>query len=123
MVTAAVTTAEVELWRLVPDQKSNFSLLTRVYLDGLSAQHPVRGDARAVSNALNRTQGDRHAGVEPRSPILELLNRILAFISKLITYQYIALEIVFCLVDFGTIALLIVLGRHINPNRSWGKIT
>jgi hypothetical protein len=123
MVTAAVTTAEVELWRLVPDQKSNFSLLTGVYLEGLSAQDLVRGDARAVSNALNRAQGGRHAGVEPRSPILELPNRILAFISKLTTYQYISLEIVFCLVDFGTIALLIVLGRHINPNRSWGEIT
>jgi len=117
MVTATVTTAEVELWRLVPDQKSNFNLLTRVHLEDLSAQNLVRGDARAVSNGLNRARGDRHAGVEPRSPILEVPNRILAFISKLTTYQYIALEIVFCLVDFGTIALLIVLGRLIKRRR------
>jgi hypothetical protein len=49
MVAATVTTAEVELWRLVPNQKSNFSLLPRVYLEGLSAQDLVREDARAVS--------------------------------------------------------------------------
>jgi hypothetical protein len=117
MVAATVTTAEVELWRLVPNQKSNFSLLPRVYLEGLSAQDLVREDARAVSNALNHAQGGWHAGVEPRSPILEVPNRILTFISKLTTYQYIALEIVFCLVDFGTIALLIVLGRNIKRRR------
>jgi hypothetical protein len=117
MVTATVTTAEFELWQLVPNQKSNFSLLTRVYQEGLSAQDLVRGDARAVSNSLNHAPGDRHAGVEPRSPILDLPIRILAFISKLTTYQYIALEIVFCLVDFATIALLIVLGRHIKKRR------
>ena len=121
MVTAAVTTADVELWRFAPDQKSNLRPLTRVYMDGLSAPALAQGGARAVSNALDRAQGDRYAGVEPHSTILELssgvLNHILEFTSKLTLYQYIALEIVFCLVDFGTIALLILLGRHIKRRR------
>jgi len=121
MVTVAVTTSRVVLWRFAEGQKSTLRLLTGVYKDGLSAPDLVRGDARAVSDALDRAQGDRHAGVEPRYTILELpngiLNYILGFIFKLTTYEYIALEIVFCLVDFGTIALLIVLGRHMKRRR------
>ena len=121
MVTVAVTAADVEFWRFAEGQKSTLRLLTGAYKDGLSAPDLVRGDARAVSDALDRGQGDRHAGVEPRYTILELpngiLNYILEFVSKLTTYEYIALEIVFCLVDFGTIALLIVLGRHMKRRR------
>jgi hypothetical protein len=121
MVTVAVTTSQVVLWRFAEGQKSTLRLLTDVYKDGLSAPDLVRGDARAVSDALDRAQGDRHTGVEPRYTILDLPNRILnyilEFISQLTTYEYIALEIVFCLVDFGTIALLIVLGRHMKRRR------
>jgi hypothetical protein len=119
MFTVAVTTADVEIWRFAQDQKSNLRVLTRVYRDGLSAIIPpalVRGDTRAVSDALDRAQG-----VEPRYVILEapnkILNCILKFISKLTIYEYITLEIVFCLVDFGTIALLIVLVRHVKRRR------
>jgi hypothetical protein len=119
MVTVAVTTADVEIWRFAQDQKSNLRVLTRVYRDGLSAIIPpalVRGNAQAVSDALDRAQG-----VEPRYVILEApnktLNCILEFISKLTIYEYITLEIVFCLVDFGTIALLIVLVRHMKRRR------
>jgi hypothetical protein len=119
MFTVAVATADVEIWRFAQDQKSNLRVLTRVYRDALSAVIPpalVRGDARAVSDALDRAQG-----VEPRYVILEapnkILNYILEFISKLTIYEYITLEIVFCLVDFGTIALLIVLVRHMKRGR------
>jgi hypothetical protein len=41
----------------------------------------------------------------------------LEFLSKLTTYEYIALEIFFCLVDFGSLALFIVFGRHIKRHR------
>ena len=37
MVTVAVTTSQVVLWRFAQDQKSNLGLLTDAYLDGLSA--------------------------------------------------------------------------------------
>ncbi len=35
MVTVAVTTSQVVLWRFAQDQKSNLGLLTDAYLDGL----------------------------------------------------------------------------------------
>jgi two-component system, OmpR family, sensor kinase len=82
MVTVAVTTSQVVLWRFAQDQKSNLGLLTGAYLDGLSAAvlpALVRRDARELFDALDRAQGDRYAGIEPRFAILELPNgRILA---------------------------------------------
>ena len=118
MITVAVTTADIEFWWFAQAQKSNLGRLIGVYTDGLSAQALVRGEARAVSGALDGTQGTRQTGVEPHHTILgipdgTILNYILEFISKLTPYEYIALEIFFCLVDFGTIALFIVLSRHI----------
>jgi signal transduction histidine kinase len=77
MVTVAVTTSQVVLWRFAQDQKSNLGLLTGAYLDGLSAAvlpALVRRDARELFDALDRAQGDRYAGVEPRFAILELPN-------------------------------------------------
>ena len=77
MVTVAVTTSQVVLWRFAQDQKSNLGLLTAAYLDGLSkAVLPalVRRDARTLFDALDRAQSDRYAGVEPRYAILELPN-------------------------------------------------
>jgi signal transduction histidine kinase len=77
MVTVAVTTSQVVLWRFAQDQKSNLELLTGAYLDGLSAavlQPLVRRDARGVFDALDRAQSDRYAGIEPRFAILELPN-------------------------------------------------
>ena len=68
MVTVAVTTSQVVLWRFAQDQKSNLGLLTGAYLDGLSAaEQPamVHRDARELFDALDRAQGDRSAGVEP----------------------------------------------------------
>ena len=53
MVTVAVTTSQVVLWRFAQDQKSNLELLTGAYLDGLSAAvlpvapwAPARGHLR-----------------------------------------------------------------------------
>jgi hypothetical protein len=117
MITGAVTTADVEFWRFAQAQKSNLGRLIGVYTDGLSAQDLVRGDW-VVSDTFDRAQGQRYTGVEPRHAILEIpdgtiLNYILEFISRLTTYEYIALEIFFCLVDFGTIALFLILERHI----------
>ena len=66
MVTVAVTTSQVVLWRFAQDQKSNLGLLTAAYLDGLSkAVLPalVRRDARTLFDALDRAQSDRYAGV------------------------------------------------------------
>jgi signal transduction histidine kinase len=77
MVTVAVTTSQVVLWRFAQDQKSNLELVTGAYLDGLSATvlpALVRRDAREVFDALDRAQGDRYAGVEPRFAVLELPN-------------------------------------------------
>jgi signal transduction histidine kinase len=77
MVTVAVTTSQVVLWRFAQDQKSNLELLTGAYLNGLSAAvlpPLVRRDARGVFDALDRAQGDRYAGIEPRFAILELPN-------------------------------------------------
>ena len=37
MVTAAVTTSELVLWRLAQEQEKNLALLTNTFLDGLSA--------------------------------------------------------------------------------------
>jgi signal transduction histidine kinase len=77
MVTVAVTTSQVVLWRFAQDQKSNLELLTGAYLDGLSAAvlpALVRRNARELFDALDRAQGDRHASVEPRYAILELPN-------------------------------------------------
>jgi hypothetical protein len=122
MITLAVTTADVEPWRVAQVQKSNLALLIGVYTDGLPTQALVRGEARAVSAALDSAQGTAYTDVEARHAILEIpvrtiLDCILEFISKLTTYEYIVLEIFFCLVDFGTIALLVVLHRHINRHR------
>jgi signal transduction histidine kinase len=78
MVTVAVTTSQVVLWRFAQDQKSNLELLTGAYLDGLSAAvlpALVRRDVRGVFDALDRAQGNRYAGFEPRFAILELPNR------------------------------------------------
>jgi signal transduction histidine kinase len=77
MVTVAVATSQVVLWRFAQDQKSNLELLTGAYLDGLSAAvlpALVRRDARGVFDALDRAQGDRYAGFEPRFAIVELPN-------------------------------------------------
>ena len=77
MVTVAVTTSQVVLWRFAQDQQSNLELLTGAYLDGLSAAvlpALVRRDARALFDALDHAQRDRYAGVEPRYAILELPN-------------------------------------------------
>jgi hypothetical protein len=67
MVTVAVTTSQVVLWRFAQDQKSNLELLTGAYLDGLSAAvlpALVRRDVRGRFGALDRAQGDRYAGFE-----------------------------------------------------------
>jgi signal transduction histidine kinase len=77
MVTVAVTTSQVVLWRFAQDQKSNIELLTGAYLDGLSAAvlpALVRRNAREMFDALDRAQGDRYAGFEPRYAIIELPN-------------------------------------------------
>ena len=77
MVTVAVTTSQVVLWRFVQDQESNLRLLTSAYLDGLSAAvlpALVRRDTREVFDALDRARGGRYAGFEPRFAILELPN-------------------------------------------------
>jgi signal transduction histidine kinase len=76
MVTVAVTTSQVVLWRFAQDQESNLGLLTGAYLDGLSAAilpALVRRDAREAFDALDRAQGRRHAGFKPSFSILELL--------------------------------------------------
>src|SRR6516164_6936327 len=78
MVTVAVTTSQVVLWRFAQDQKSNLELLTGAYLDGLSAAvlpALVRREVREVFDALDRAQGNRYSGFEPRFAILELPNR------------------------------------------------
>jgi len=79
MVTVAVTTSQVVLWRFAQDQKSHLELLTGAYLDGLSAAvlpALVRRDVRGVFDALDRAQGNRYADdFEPRFAILELPNR------------------------------------------------
>jgi len=77
MVTVAVTTSQVVLWRFAQDQKTSLGLLTGAYLDGLStAILPalVRKDARDLFDALDRAQGDRYAGFEPRNAIVALPN-------------------------------------------------
>ena len=77
MVTAAVTTSQLVLWRFAQDQESNLRLLTDTYLDGLSASilpALVRRDARELFDALDRARSRRYAGVEPRLSILELPN-------------------------------------------------
>src|SRR5215469_10601345 len=80
MVTVAVTTSQVVLWRFAQDQRSNLELLTGAYLDGLSAAvlpALVRRDTRALFEALDHAQRDRYAGVEPRYAILELPNGLI----------------------------------------------
>jgi signal transduction histidine kinase len=77
MVTAAVTTSQLVLWRFAADQESNLRLLTDTYLDGLSASilpALVRRNARELFDALDRARNSRYAGVEPRVAILELPN-------------------------------------------------
>jgi signal transduction histidine kinase len=77
MVIAGVTTSQIVLWRFAQDQKSNLTLLMDTYLDGLSAAvlpALVRRDARELFDAIDRALGNRNAGVEPRSAILELPN-------------------------------------------------
>jgi signal transduction histidine kinase len=81
MVTVAVTTSQVVLWRFAQDQKSNLGLLTGAYLDGLSAAvlpALIRGSQRELFDALDRARRDRHAGVEPRFVIVELPNKAIA---------------------------------------------
>jgi hypothetical protein len=79
VVTVAVMTSQVVLWRFAQDQKSNLELLTGAYLDGLSAAvlpALVRRDVRGVFDALDRAQGNRYADdFEPRFAILGLPNR------------------------------------------------
>jgi two-component system, OmpR family, sensor kinase len=80
MVTVAVTTSQVVLWRFAQDQSSNLGLLTGAYLDGLSeAVLPalIRRNVRALFDALDRAQGDRYAGIEPRYTILALPNGLI----------------------------------------------
>ena len=77
IVTVAVTTSQVVLWRFAQDQKTSLGLLTGAYLDGLSAAilpALVRKDARDLFDALDRAQGDRYAGFEPRNAIVALPN-------------------------------------------------
>jgi hypothetical protein len=74
MVTVAVTTSQVVLWRFAQNENTNLGLLTGAYLDGLSkAVLPalVRRDSRALFDPLDRGQGDQYARVEPRYAILE----------------------------------------------------
>src|SRR5215472_17823607 len=77
MVTVAVMTSQVVLWRFAQDQETSLGLLTGAYLDGLSAAvlpALVRKDARDLFDALDRAQGDRYAGFEPRNAIVALPN-------------------------------------------------
>src|SRR5438132_13230397 len=77
MVTVAVTTSQVVLWRFAQDQESNLGLLTGAYLDGLStAVLPAlaRRDAREVFDVLDRAQADQYAGFKLRFAIFELPN-------------------------------------------------
>jgi signal transduction histidine kinase len=77
MVTVAVTTSQVVLWRFAQDQNSSLELLTGAYLDGLStAVLPalVRRNVREVFDALDRARAGRYAGFEPRFAIVELPN-------------------------------------------------
>jgi hypothetical protein len=80
MATVAVATSQVVLWRFAQDQKSNLELLTGAYLDGLSAAvlpALVRREGHALFDILDRAQGDRYAGVEPRLAILTLPNGLI----------------------------------------------
>jgi signal transduction histidine kinase len=80
MVTAAVTTSELVLWRFAQDQERNLAFLTDTYLDGLSASIMpglVRRNARELFDALDRVRNSRYAGVEPRFAILELPNGVI----------------------------------------------
>ena len=77
MVTVAVTTSQVVLWRFAQDQESNLNLLTSAYLDGLSAAvlpPLVRRDTREVFDALDRARDGQYAGFKPRFAILALPN-------------------------------------------------
>ena len=77
MVTVAVTTSQVVLWRFAQDQESNLNLLTSAYLDGLSAAvlpPLVRRDTREVFDALDRARDGQYAGFKPHFAILALPN-------------------------------------------------
>ena len=81
MVTVAVTTSQVVLWRFAQDQKSNLGLLTDAYLNGLSAAvlpALIRGNQRELFDALDHARRNRYAGVEPRFVIVELPNKAIA---------------------------------------------
>src|SRR5215470_12219666 len=81
MVTVAVATSQVVLWRFAQDQRSNLGLLTGAYLNGLSARvlpALVRGNQRELFDALDRARRDRYAGVEPRFTIVVLPNGAIA---------------------------------------------
>jgi signal transduction histidine kinase len=81
MVTVAVTTSQVVLWRFAQDQRSNLGLLTGAYLNGLSAAvlpALVRGNQRELFDALDHARRDRYAGVEPRFTIVVLPNGAIA---------------------------------------------
>ena len=80
MVTAAVTTSELVLWRFAQEQEKNLALLTNTYLDGLSASIMpglVRQNARELFDAFDRARQNQYAGVEPRFAILELPNGVI----------------------------------------------
>ena len=81
MVTVAVTTSQVVLWRFAQDQKANLGLLTDAYLNGLSAAvlpALIRGNQRELFDALDHARRNRYAGVEPRFVIVELPNKAIA---------------------------------------------
>jgi signal transduction histidine kinase len=81
MVTVVAVTSQVVLWQFVEDQKNNLQLVTRAYLDGVSAAvipAVLREDVWEAFDALDRTQS-RYTGIEPRFTIIEMPDgRILA---------------------------------------------
>ena len=117
MITVAVTTTDVELWRFAQAQKSNLGrLIGRLYRRPLRAgpcagRRPGGVRMRSIVRKAIGTLASNRAMQSWRFLSGTILKYILEFISKLTIYEYIALEIFFCLVDFGTIALLIVLAQ------------
>jgi signal transduction histidine kinase len=74
MVSVAAVTSQVVLWQFVEDQKSNLLLLSKAYLDSVSAAilpAVVREDVWEAFDALERMR-NRHAGFEPRFTIIEM---------------------------------------------------
>jgi signal transduction histidine kinase len=81
MITVAFTIVQVVLWRYVQDQERQLRVLSRAYLDGVSAAvlpGTIRGDVWEVFDALDRSRTE-YAGVDTRLAIVELPNgRVLA---------------------------------------------